>query len=132
MFAEYHVLPRLERLAVQRMIQTLRNVDCTVEHVAQELSETIKYVYDRTITKGDDKEPMRKLLSQFAAVNYTLHLHGSFEKLIACGGDFTLDLGQKLAQGNTIKMEEDELYSLIEELRKPATGVRRINQAAEC
>lgn len=41
---------------------------------------------------------MRKLLSQFAAINYTSILHGSFEALVGRGGDFGLDLARKLSR----------------------------------
>ena len=33
---------------------------------------------------------MLKLLSQFAAINYTFLLHGSFAELVGQGGDFRI------------------------------------------
>ena len=62
---------------------------------------------------------MRKVRSQFAATNYTSLLHGSFETLVARGGDFTFDLARKLcrrlkAHGFSGGMVEDQLERMRE------------------
>lgn len=97
-FAKYHLLFKLQQLALQRMIITLRKLDCSVEYAEQELTELIEFVYDNISADQDGEEPMRKLLSQFAAINYTSILHGSFEALVGRGGDFGLDLARKLSR----------------------------------
>ncbi|EXJ66221.1 uncharacterized protein A1O5_10837 [Cladophialophora psammophila CBS 110553] len=97
-FAKYYLLPGLQELALQRMIMTLRKVDCSLKYGEVELADPIEFVYRNIPVHGDGEEPMRKLLSQFAAANYTSLLHGSFEALFARGGDFTLDLARKLSR----------------------------------
>ena len=121
-FADYHGLLGLQQLALQRTVQTLRKIECSAAYAAQELSEVIKFIYDNVPAKGDDEDPMRKLLSQFAAINYTSLLHGSFRALYVRGGDFTLDLGKKLlrrlsAHGVAAELSEEESDRHIRKLR---------------
>lgn len=97
-FAKYHLLRGLQNLALQRMISTLRKMDCSVTDAERELTETIEFVYESVPADGENEEPMRKPLSHFAAVNYTSLMHGSFEALFAASGDFTLDLARKLSR----------------------------------
>lgn len=120
-FAKYHLLPRLQELALQRTIITLRKLDCSVELAEQELAKVIEFVYDNIPADGNREEPMRKLLCQYAAANYTSLLHGSFEALITRGGDFALDLARKLsrrllAHGASAESVEDELADRIQSL----------------
>jgi hypothetical protein len=120
-FAKYHLLSGLQELALQRTIVTLRKLNCSVESAEQELTKAIEYVYDNIPADKGNEEPMRKLLSQFAAANYTSLLHGSFEALITRGGDFTLDLARKLsrrllAHGVSADLVEDELEGRIQNL----------------
>lgn len=128
-FAESHFLPRLQELALQRMVQTLNNVECTAKHAAQELSDVAVYVYDNTPAKNGDSEPMRKILSQFIATNYTSLFHDSFEKIMTRGGDFTLDLGRKLSRHisahiNATRLKEEKLHNRIEKLESELRNQR--------
>ncbi|EXJ81523.1 hypothetical protein A1O1_07587 [Capronia coronata CBS 617.96] len=120
-FGKYHFLRGLQDLALQRMIVTLRKIDCSVKYAREELGEIIEFAYDNIDATGDGEEPMRKLLSQFAAANYTSLLHGSFETLFGRGGEFTLDLARKLsrrllAHGVSGRLVEDELEQRIQTL----------------
>ncbi len=69
-----------------------------MEFAEQELTKAIEYVHDNIPADKGNEEPMRKLLSQFAAANYTALFHGSFEALVTRGGSFTLDLARKLSR----------------------------------
>ncbi|KIW64166.1 hypothetical protein PV04_09119 [Phialophora macrospora] len=120
-FAKYHLLPGLQELALQRTTITLRKLDCSVELAEQELTKIIEFVYDKIPADSNSEEPMRKLLCQYAAMNYTSLLHGSFEALVTRGGDFTLDLARKLsrrllAHGVSAELVEDELAGRIQSL----------------
>lgn len=120
-FANYHLLSGLQELALQRTIITLRKLDCTVESAEQELANIIEFVYDNVPVGSNGEEPMRKLLCQYAAANYTSLLHGSFEVFITGGGDFTRDLARKLsrrllAHGMSADMVEDDLTGQIQDL----------------
>ncbi|KIV84208.1 hypothetical protein PV11_06175, partial [Exophiala sideris] len=95
-FAKYHLLQPLQDLALQRMIITLRKLDCLAKEAEQELAVVIEYVYNNVPADRDEEEPARELFSQFAAVNLTDLLHGSFDALVARCGDFALDLTRKL------------------------------------
>ena len=120
-FAKYHLLPALQNLALQRMTQTLRSIDCSVDDAEEELSAIIEYVYDNIESNGEDEEPMQKLLSQFAAIHYPALLHGNFEELFSRGGDFTRDVARKLsrrlaAHGVAAETEDDKVGCRIEGL----------------
>ncbi|KAH0834571.1 hypothetical protein FOPE_03683 [Fonsecaea pedrosoi] len=119
-FAKYHLLSELQELALQRSIVTLRKMDCTVEFAEQEVSKAIEFVYANIPADRGNEEPMRKLLSQFAAINYTSLMHGSFEALITRGGDFALDLARKLSRRllarDSDALVQDELEDRIRNL----------------
>jgi hypothetical protein len=120
-FAKYHLLSALQMLALQRITQTLRNIDCSVEHAGEELSAIIEYAYNNIESSGDDEEPMQKILSQFATIHYTALLHGKFEELFVRGGEFTRDVARKLsrrisAHGVAAEIEDDEMGCRIENL----------------
>lgn len=89
-FADSHLLEPLKNLALQRLSQTLRKVDCEVADASATLTT---YVYENT--RSDTDEPLRKVVSQFGTINYTSLLHGDFEDLISQGGDFTRDVTRK-------------------------------------
>ena len=60
--------------------------------------EVIGFVFDNVSASGSEEEPMRKLLSQLGAINYTPLLTGKFEELLSRGGDSAVSLGRKLVQ----------------------------------
>ncbi|OAG43198.1 hypothetical protein AYO21_02484 [Fonsecaea monophora] len=137
-FAKYHLLSELQELALQRSIVTLRKMDCTVELAEQEVSKAVEFVYANIPADRGNEEPMRKLLSQFAAMNYTSLLHGSFEALIARGGDFALDLARKLsrrllAHGVSDELVQDELEDRIQnleaQLQERDREIRKLNES---
>ena len=94
-FAEYHLVEKLQRLALQRLNQVLLHQDCTQAHAVSETVSTIRYIYNNT-TKQESHEPIRKLVSQFAVFHYVDLMKDEFEDLPAEGGDFALDVARKL------------------------------------
>ena len=120
-FAKYHDVPALQYLALQRMTQTLRGIDCSLKYAGEELSAAIEFVYDDVPAVGDDEEPMQKRLSQFAAISYTSFLCGKFEELCCRGGEFTRDVAKKIsrrlsAHGTAAETVEDEMATRIKAL----------------
>lgn len=96
--AKRDLLPALEDLALQRITQSLRVVDCSVKYAADELSEVTEFVWDNIPASEDHEEPMQNLLSQSAKIYYTSLLHGRFEKLSCRGGEITRDVARKLSR----------------------------------
>lgn len=92
-FADSHLLEPLKNLALQRLSQTLRKVDCTFAAASEEIAGLIADVYENTRSEIDD--PLREILCQFATINYTAPLQGDFEDFISRGGDFTRDISRK-------------------------------------
>jgi hypothetical protein len=139
-FAQYHLLPSLRTIALQRLTQVLRRMDCSETHAIHEISELIRFVYDHTSTTGTDEEPLRKLVSHFAAINYTCLMKGEFEEQICQVGDFAVDLGRRvrrrlLASGEStraLEQEIDDLETQIHKLKVQAeeqtSEIRRLRQ----
>lgn len=133
-FAQYHLLPSLQTIALQRLTQVLRRMDCSETHAIPEISELIRFVYDHTSTAGSDEEPIRKLVSHFAAINYTYLMKGEFEEQICQVGDFAVDLGRKvlrrlLASGESTQALEQEIDDLETQIHK--LEVRAEEQTSE-
>jgi hypothetical protein len=133
-FAQYHFLPSLQTIALQRLTQFLRRMDCSETHAIHEISELIRFVYDHTSTTGTDEEPLRKLASHFAAINYTNLMKGEFEEQICLVGDFAVDLGRKvcrrlLASGESTRALEQEIDDLETQIHK--LEVRAEEQTSE-
>lgn len=113
-FADCHLLEPLKELALQRLSQALRRVDCESAPASDEIAKLAAYVYENT--RGDTPyEPLRKVVSQFATINYTSLLHDELEDLICQGGDFTRDVSRKLLRrlgSHRHAMEFDEQASI--------------------
>jgi hypothetical protein len=72
----------------------------------------VLYVYNNTLSHESHEEPIRKLVSQFAAIHYTDLMTGEFEGFFSRGGDFTLDVARKISRrlavsGGSTKMLEE-------------------------
>ena len=56
-FTKYHQLSDLQQLALRRMMQALRKMDCSVEHAQEELSDVIEFVYGHVPISESVEEP---------------------------------------------------------------------------
>ncbi|KAI9773665.1 MAG: hypothetical protein M1840_006939 [Geoglossum simile] len=135
--AHQRLLKDLERLALQRMTQTLLDISTSSDHSAVELMDLVEYVYDNTDERSEEisVEPMRKLLSHFIAANFTGFLNAggrygpgkaAVMKVVAGGGAFMLDLTRKL--GNRLAAEGSYAESLeryIAEMEKQAEDYKQ-------
>jgi hypothetical protein len=136
-FAKHHSVLVLRNLALQRMTQTLRKINCSAEHAKEELSEVIAFIYDNVPEDESEEDPMRKLLSHYAAMNYTSLLGGNFQELFTQGGDFTLDLGEKLsrrlsAHGVALGVRRRQNTRPYTGSRTSTARERQINQGSQC
>ena len=95
-FAHYHLVSEPERFALQRLSQVLISVDCTQAHAIPDIAQLVHHIYDNTTVRESQEEPARKLISQFIAPNYTNLIKGELETLLVEGGDFVLDLSDKI------------------------------------
>ena len=125
--AHQHLLKDLEKLALQRMAQTLLGVDIHADHTVVELMDLVEYVYENTDERSEEVgiEPMRKILSHFIAANITGFLNAKGEygpgkvaamKVVAGGGAFMLDLTRKL--GNRLAVEASYAENLEKRVRE--------------
>jgi hypothetical protein len=142
-FARYHLLPSLQKVALQRLTQVLRRMDCSETHAVPEISELIRFVYDHTSTTSTNEEPLRKLVSQFAAINYTSLMKGEFEEQICQVDDFAIDLGRRvrrrlLASGESTRALEQEIDDLETQMHKlkvqaeeQTSEIQRLRQEVE-
>lgn len=97
--ANYFLLPELKNLAIQRVKEALNLVGCPVpKSVRADIVALIEYVYAHTDRLVSEEEPLRTLVTTFAASNYA-NLQGSmFRILMSHGGDFVVDLVAMLTQ----------------------------------
>ncbi|MCJ1474756.1 hypothetical protein MMC13_003416 [Lambiella insularis] len=107
-FADCHFLEPLKNLALQRLSQTLRRVNCEFAAAGDEVARLITYIYENTRSDVPE-EPLRKLISQFATINYTSLLRDDFEDLLSRGGDFTRDVARKLLRRLTSHRHVSEI-----------------------
>jgi hypothetical protein len=131
--AHQHLLKDLEKLALQRMTQTLLRISISADHTAVELMELVEYVYENTDERPEEigVEPMRKLVSHFIAANFTgfLNARGRYgpgkdavRRVVESGGAFMLDLTWKL--GNQLLVDASHIENLekrLEEMGKKPT-----------
>ena len=128
-FAQYHLAARLQAFSLQRLTHALRYIDCTQGHAVSDITPLIEYVYNNTLNHESPEEPIRKLVSQFAAIHYTDLLTGEFEEFFSRGGDFTSDVARKISRrlagsGGATKLLEQEMEDL-------EVQIRRLNLAVE-
>lgn len=122
-FAQYHLVAQLQTFSLQRLTQALRYIDCTQAHAVSDVTPLMEHVYKNTLNHESREEPIRKLVSHFAAIHYTDLMTGEFEKFFGGGGDFTLDVARKIsrrlaASGESTKMLEGEMDDLEDQIRK--------------
>ncbi|OCL05020.1 hypothetical protein AOQ84DRAFT_366993 [Glonium stellatum] len=121
-FAHYHLVSELERFALQRLNQVLISMDCTQAHAIPDIAQLVYHIYDNTTVRELQEEPARKLVSQFIALNYTNLMKGELQTLLVKGGDFVLDLSDKIftrlrSGGSSSKLLESQIDELEAEVR---------------
>ena len=94
--AHYHDVDSLKQLAVQQLAQVMTLISNFDENTVLQLLPFVRYVYDNT--DASQEEPIRKLASQFCAINYTKVMkYGEiFEELVRENEDFAVDLMEKV------------------------------------
>ena len=95
-FAHCHLVSELERFALQRLNQVLISMDCTQAHAILDIAQLVHHIYDNMTVRKLQEEPARKLLSQFIALNYTNLIKGELQTLLVKGGNFILNLLDKI------------------------------------
>lgn len=121
-FAHCHLVSELERFALQRLNQALISMDCTQAHAIPDIAQLVHHIYDNTTVRESQEEPARKLVSQFIALNYTNLIKGELQTLLVEGGDFVLDLSDKISTrlrsgGSSSKSLESQIDELEAEVR---------------
>ncbi|PCG88590.1 Hypothetical protein PENO1_109330 [Penicillium occitanis (nom. inval.)] len=96
-FAHRFLIPRLEVLALQRLTQVLLTNNTSRDPFVSRLADAIHLVYESTPKATQFDDPARKLLSQYVALNFTSIPTDSLETLVSGGGEFMVDVAQKLA-----------------------------------
>lgn len=85
-------------MAVQRLRETLKLIGCPRpdSSVIADISALIEYVFAHTDRLISEEEPLRKLMTTYAASNYR-NLDGPhFQALMSRGGDFVVEFATKL------------------------------------
>lgn len=125
-FAHRFLISRLEELSLQRLTQVLLTCDTPSDPFFSRLADAIRLIYESTPNATQLDDPARKLLSQYVALNYTTLPNESLSQLVSEGGEFMIDVAQKLAQriaansGTTKSLEEqiNELKAKINVIEK--------------
>lgn len=97
--AHYKSVNLLRILALKRLLATLSRISPIQpnSHITLNIIDLINYVYSHTDYLASSEEPLRKLVSQFAALNFTaLYTKDEMAEFIAEGGDFVKDLMGKV------------------------------------
>jgi hypothetical protein len=127
-FAGYLGLESLERLSLQRLFQLLSLIQGGRPWNRLSVTDTIRYVYENTTTRLTMEEPARKLLANFAALNFTSLLDNDFQNLIRECSDFSIDLSTALSrtypfgQPTSNELQRLETWKTAQEKRLRKTG----------
>ena len=73
----------------------LVSLDTSEDHIVADLIEFIRYTYDWE-DLGGPEEPVKILVSQFVAINFTDMKGGIFETLLREGGESVVEVADKL------------------------------------
>ncbi|KAL4864233.1 hypothetical protein BDV12DRAFT_201340 [Aspergillus spectabilis] len=111
-FAHRYLVDNLVEFVLQRLKQILIVIQKKKLGFCPQLAESISLIYNAT----SGKDPARNLLSQFVALNYTAMYGRRLKKLLAEGGQFTIDLSWKLAR----RLRSNPLEERINELQAEA------------
>lgn len=99
--ARYKAVDSLQILALRRLTMTLSRISQILPDSGLPLGviDLVKYVYSHTDALSSSEEPLRRLISQFAALNFpALQTGAEFVELMSEGGDFVNDLMVKVSR----------------------------------
>lgn len=97
--AHYKSVNLLRSLALKHLIATLSRISPIQpnSHITLNVIDLVNYVYSHTDSLASSEEPLRRLVSQFAALNFTaLYTKDEMAEFISEGGDFIKDLMTKV------------------------------------
>lgn len=99
--ANYKSVDGLQTLALRRLLLTLSRLHPLhpASHILMNIVELASYVYENTDCLSNSEEPLRKLTSQFIALNFAaFQTEPRAIELVAQGGDIVRDLMAKLSR----------------------------------
>lgn len=99
--ARYKAVDSLQVLALRRLMMTLSSISPIRpdSRLPSGVIDLVKYVYSHTDALNSSEEPLRRLISQFAALNFpALQTGVEFAELMSEGGDFVNDLMVKVSR----------------------------------
>lgn len=97
--AHYKSVNLLRALALKHLITTLSRISPVQpnSHIISNVIDLVNYVYSHTDALANSEEPLRRLVSQFSALNFTaLYTKDEMAEFISEGGDFVKDLMSKV------------------------------------
>lgn len=99
--AHYKSIDSLQTLALQRLLMTLSRINPInpYSHIALNIVDLVSYVYSNTDNPANSEEPLRRLISQFVALNFSaLQTKEEVMELMGEGGDFVKDVMSKIGR----------------------------------
>lgn len=115
--AQYKDVIALQSLSLENLLMTLMSIDQLEPrtHLAANVIALLGHVYSHTTVLVSSEEPMRRLVSQFAALNFpALQQTEGMEGLLYRESDLARDLMQKVCR--RLVVSENELVDLKLEL----------------
>jgi hypothetical protein len=115
---------KLKYFSLNRLAKALVGLEQTNKDLFPYLADGIRLIYTTTeTTDATGADDARNLLSQFVAFKYTTLISEEFDKLIAEGGEFMVDVSRKLARklvslSNASEEKIEELLRMNEVLEK--------------
>lgn len=120
-FAHRHFFTDLATLALQRLTQMVSLAPCECTVLFPHLADAIRHIYETTPGPDMQKDPARKLLSQYVALNYTNLVGKELDTLAGEGGELMVDLSNKLAR--LLAMRSSQIGSLESQINVLSTEV---------
>lgn len=101
--AQCNQVESLQKMAIQRLLSILASPHWQAvepnSHMASTIIELLSYVYTHTDSPGASKESLRKILSQYAALNFPALLSSAeMMDLIGQGGELAKDMISKVCR----------------------------------
>lgn len=96
--ADYFLLSELQNLTLHYLRSSLLKIKPLIPESPQmsNVAHLIEYVYEHTVEHTTGENPMRKLVSQYAALQFAYLKGGEIRQLMVKGGDFVPDLMKKV------------------------------------
>lgn len=99
--AQNQEVEALRKLAFQHLLSVLLGIGAVEPgwRVVVDIIHLLRYVYSHTVPAEDSEEPLQKIVSQFAALNFpALQSRDEMTELIREGGKLTSDLMDKVCK----------------------------------